>query len=67
MSTQKFAAKALHTGHEVQKNGGTRTVPIYQSSAYVINDSYHAVNLFSLAEAGNTYTWINKPINDTLN
>jgi len=66
MSTQKFATKALHAGHDVQKNGGTRAVPIYQSSAYVFNDSDHAANLFSLAETGNIYTRINNPTNDVL-
>ena len=66
MSTQKFATKALHAGHDVQSNGGTRAVPIYQSTAYVFNDSDHAANLFSLAETGNIYTRINNPTNDVL-
>ncbi len=66
MSTQKFATKALHAGHNVQENGGTRAVPIYQSTAYVFNDSDHAANLFALAETGNIYTRINNPTNDIL-
>lgn len=66
MSTQKFATKALHSGHDVKSNTGTRAVPIYQSTAYVFNDSEHAANLFSLAEAGNIYTRINNPTNDIL-
>ena len=66
MSTQKFATKALHAGHDVTANGGTRAVPIYQSTAYVFNDSDHAANLFSLAESGNIYTRINNPTNDIL-
>jgi O-acetylhomoserine (thiol)-lyase len=66
MSTQNFATKALHAGHDVAKNGGTRAVPIYQSTAYVFNDSDHAANLFSLAESGNIYTRINNPTNDIL-
>lgn len=66
MSTQKFATQALHAGHDVKKNGGTRAVPIYQSTAYVFNDSQHAANLFSLAEPGNIYTRINNPTNDIL-
>ena len=66
MSTQKFATKALHAGHDVSKNGGTRAVPIYQSTAYVFNDSDHAANLFSLAETGNIYTRINNPTNAVL-
>lgn len=66
MSTQKFATKALHAGHDVDKNGGTRAVPIYQSSAYVFKDSDHAANLFALAEPGNIYTRINNPTNAIL-
>jgi len=66
MSTQKFATQALHAGHDVSQNAGTRAVPIYQSTAYVFNDSDHAANLFSLAEAGNIYTRINNPTNDIL-
>lgn len=66
MSTQKFATQALHAGHDVSQNAGTRAVPIYQSTAYVFNDSDHAANLFSLTEAGNIYTRINNPTNDIL-
>tara|TARA_B100000767_G_scaffold62255_1_gene58134 strand:- start:3837 stop:5135 length:1299 start_codon:yes stop_codon:yes gene_type:complete len=66
MSTQKFATQALHAGHNVSKNGGTRAVPIYQSTAYIFNSSDHAANLFALAEPGNIYTRINNPTNDVL-
>jgi O-acetylhomoserine (thiol)-lyase len=66
MSTQKFATQALHAGHNVSENGGTRAVPIYQSTAYVFNSSDHAANLFALAEPGNIYTRINNPTNDVL-
>lgn len=66
MSTQKFATQALHAGHNVSENGGTRAVPIYQSTAYVFNNSDHAANLFALAEPGNIYTRINNPTNDVL-
>lgn len=66
MSTQNFATNALHAGHDVTTNGGTRAVPIYQSSAYVFNDSDHAANLFSLSQPGNIYTRINNPTNSIL-
>ena len=66
MSTQKFATKALHAGHDVQQNGGTRAVPIYQSTAYVFNNSEHAANLFSLKELGFIYTRLNNPTNQIL-
>ena len=66
MSTQKFATNALHAGHDASQTSGTRAVPIYQSTAYVFNDSDHAANLFALAEPGNIYTRINNPTNDIL-
>ncbi len=66
MSEQKFSTNALHAGHDTASNAGTRAVPIYQSTAYVFNDSDHAANLFSLAEFGNIYTRINNPTNDIL-
>lgn len=66
MSTQKFATNALHAGHQVNENGGTRAVPIYQSTSYVFNNSDHAADLFSLAEPGYIYSRINNPTNDVL-
>jgi O-acetylhomoserine (thiol)-lyase len=66
MSTNKFATNALHAGHDVTKNAGTRAVPIYQTSSYVFNNSDHASNLFSLSEAGYIYTRLNNPTNDVL-
>lgn len=66
MSTQNFATNALHAGHDVTKNGGSRAVPIYQTSSYVFNNSDHAANLFGLAEEGYIYTRLNNPTNDIL-
>ena len=66
MSTQKFATNALHAGHDVTKNGGTRAVPIYQTTSYVFNNSDHAANLFNLSESGYIYTRLNNPTNDIL-
>ncbi len=68
MSDQNFsrATNALHAGHDVTSNSGTRAVPIYQSTSYVFNNADHAANLFSLKEFGNIYTRINNPTNDIL-
>ncbi|OGS70973.1 MAG: O-acetylhomoserine aminocarboxypropyltransferase [Flavobacteria bacterium RIFCSPLOWO2_12_FULL_35_11] len=66
MSTQKFSTQALHAGHDVTKNAGTRAVPIYQTTSYVFHNSEHAANLFGLAEAGFIYTRLNNPTNDIL-
>ena len=66
MSTLKLATNALHAGHDVKVNGGTRAVPIYQSTSYVFNNSEHAANLFSLKELGFIYTRLNNPTNQIL-
>ena len=66
MSTQKFATKALHAGHDVSQNGGTRAVPIYQSTAYVFDDSDDAAGRFNLSVPGFIYTRLNNPTNDVL-
>lgn len=66
MSTQNFSTKALHAGHDTTQNGGTRAVPIYQTSSYVFDDSDHAADLFSLAKPGFIYTRLNNPTNDVL-
>jgi O-acetylhomoserine (thiol)-lyase len=66
MSTQKFATNALHAGHDVTKNAGTRAVPIYQTTSYVFDNSEHAAKLFGLSEPGFIYTRLNNPTNDIL-
>lgn len=66
MSDQKISTNALHAGHDVTVNGGTRAVPIYQSTSYVFNNTDHAANLFSLAELGFIYTRLNNPTNQIL-
>ncbi len=66
MSIQKFATGALHAGHDVTTNGGTRAVPIYQTTSYVFNNADHAANLFNLSETGFIYTRLNNPTNDIL-
>jgi O-acetylhomoserine (thiol)-lyase len=66
MSTPKFETNALHAGHDTTKHGGTRAVPIYQTSSYVFDNSEHAANLFGLSEAGYIYTRLNNPTNDIL-
>ena len=66
MSTQNFATKALHAGHDVNANGGTRAVPIYQTTSYVFDDSDNAAGRFNLTEPGYIYTRLNNPTTDVL-
>ncbi|OQD43836.1 O-acetylhomoserine aminocarboxypropyltransferase [Croceivirga radicis] len=66
MSNSQFATNVLHAGHDTTQTGGTRAVPIYQSTSYVFNNTDHAANLFSLAELGFIYTRLNNPTNQIL-
>lgn len=66
MSNLQFDTHALHAGHDVTQNQGTRAVPIYQTTSYVFNNSDHAADLFSLAQPGYIYTRLNNPTNDIL-
>ena len=66
MSAQQLSTNALHQGHDVAATQGTRSVPIFQSTAYVFKDSDHAAKLFSLAEPGYIYTRLNNPTVDVL-
>ncbi|WP_299711937.1 O-acetylhomoserine aminocarboxypropyltransferase/cysteine synthase family protein [uncultured Tenacibaculum sp.] len=66
MSTLQFETNALHAGHDVTQTGGTRAVPIYQTTSYVFNNADHAANLFSLKELGFIYTRLNNPTNQIL-
>ena len=66
MSTKTISTQALHAGHDTKKNGGTRAVPIYQTTAYVFDNADHAAALFNLSQPGNIYTRLNNPTNDIL-
>lgn len=54
----------LHGGQEPDPTTGSRTVPIYQTTSYVFNDTDHAKKLFGLEETGNIYTRIMNPTVD---
>lgn len=60
-----FETLALHGGQTPDPATNSRAVPIYQTTSYVFNDADHAANLFALKEAGNIYTRIMNPTQDT--
>ena len=66
MSTQKFATNALHAGHDVSQHGGTRAVPIYQTTSYVFDNADDAAGRFNLSVPGFIYTRLNNPTTDVL-
>lgn len=57
----KFETLQVHAGQKPDPETNSRAVPIYQTSAYVFNDTDHAANLFGLKEFGNIYTRIMNP------
>lgn len=61
----KFNTIALHGGQEVDSTN-SRALPIYQTTAYLFDDTEHASNVFALKEAGNIYTRIGNPTIDVL-
>jgi len=63
-SNWKFETKQIHSGAQPDPVTNARATPIYQTTAYVFNDSEHAKNLFALAEFGNIYTRIQNPTQD---
>ncbi len=52
---------AVHAGQRPDPVTGSRAVPIYQTSAYVFEDTDHAANLFALQRFGNIYSRIMNP------
>lgn len=61
-----FETLALHGGQQPDPTTGARAVPIYQTTAYVFQDTDHAARLFALEEPGNIYTRIMNPTTDVL-
>lgn len=51
----------IHGGLKKDSMTGARAVPIYQSNAYLFENTEHAANLFGLKEPGYIYTRIHNP------
>jgi O-acetylhomoserine (thiol)-lyase len=51
----------VHGGLKKDSMTGARSVPIYQSNAYLFDNTEHAANLFGLKEPGYIYTRIHNP------
>lgn len=55
---------AVHAGTTPDPATGARSVPIYQTAAYVFKDTEEAADLFGLRKAGNIYTRLMNPTTD---
>ena len=56
-----FKTKSLHAGSSPDPQTGSRTVPIYQSTAFVFENTEDAGDLFALRKYGNIYSRIANP------
>ena len=59
--TYGFRTRAVHAGAGPDPTTGARAVPIYQTTAFVFEDSADAADLFALQKFGNIYTRIMNP------
>jgi O-acetylhomoserine (thiol)-lyase len=56
-----FDTLAVHAGQRPDPVTGSRAVPVYQTGAYVFEDTDHAATLFALQRFGNIYSRIMNP------
>ena len=56
-----FRTRALHAGGKPDAHTGARAVPIYQTTAFVFEDTTDAGDLFALRKYGNIYSRISNP------
>ncbi len=63
MADREFGieTRCLHAGQMPDAATGSRAVPLYQTAAYVFDDSDHAASLFNLQTFGNIYTRLMNP------
>lgn len=56
-----FNTRQLHAGQMPDPATGANVTPLYQTAAYMFQDTEHAVRLFSLEEQGHIYSRISNP------
>ena len=66
MADYGFDTLSVHAGAQPDPATGARATPIYQTTAFVFEDSDHAAALFNLQVFGNIYSRIMNPTNAVL-
>ena len=56
-----FETRCLHAGQIPDPATGSRATPLYQTAAYVFDDTDHAASLFNLQTFGNVYSRMSNP------
>lgn len=64
--TQGFDTLQIHAGQQPDPTTGARALPIYQTTAFVFEDSEQAARRFTLEEGGPIYTRISNPTTDAV-
>ena len=59
--TLDFATRTIHAGAYPEKVTGARNTPIFQTTAYVFNNTEHASRLFKLQDFGFIYSRLSNP------
>ncbi len=65
-TNHRFETLQIHAGQTPDAQTGARTLPIYQTTAFVFEDTAQAAGRFSLSEEGPIYTRIGNPTQDTV-
>ncbi len=56
-----FETRCLHAGQIPDSATGSRATPLYQTAAYVFDDTEHAASLFNVQTFGNIYSRLSNP------
>jgi O-acetylhomoserine (thiol)-lyase len=61
-----FETRAIHAGAAPDPTTGARSIPIFQTTAFVFDDVDHAASLFNLQTFGNIYGRLSNPTTSVL-
>src|ERR1700752_4835264 len=61
-----FETNQIHAGKSPDPTTNPRPLPIYQTTSYTFDDTWHAAALFGLEVPGNIYTRIGNPTTDVV-
>ncbi|MEG2778911.1 MAG: PLP-dependent transferase, partial [Aurantimicrobium sp.] len=56
-----FKTRSIHAGNIPDSTTGARALPIYQTSAFVFDDTADAAARFALQKYGNIYSRVSNP------
>ena len=61
VKSNELETLAIHAGTRPDSATGSRSMPIYQTTSYIFDDTDHAASLFNLQEPGNIYSRLSNP------